>query len=115
MSLLYKYFTDFITLAMFHSIQTPSLSINWTDPRKTVFLISDFRYFKSVLLCFLQGCMNNVTFGDSEVGYYETVAGGAGAVSQILSSVLFILIHTSQVKPSLVLSEKRQYRPYMID
>ncbi|XP_064910786.1 5-oxoprolinase isoform X2 [Columba livia] len=26
-----------------------------------------------------QGCMNNVTFGDSRVGYYETVAGGAGA------------------------------------
>lgn len=28
-----------------------------------------------------QGCMNNITFGDSTVGYYETVAGGAGAVS----------------------------------
>lgn len=27
-----------------------------------------------------QGCMNNVTFGDESVGYYETVAGGAGAV-----------------------------------
>lgn len=26
-----------------------------------------------------QGCMNNITFGDDEVGYYETVAGGAGA------------------------------------
>lgn len=26
-----------------------------------------------------QGCMNNVTFGDESVGYYETVAGGAGA------------------------------------
>jgi len=26
-----------------------------------------------------QGCMNNVTFGDEDVGYYETVAGGAGA------------------------------------
>ena len=25
--------------------------------------------------------MNNVTFGDGSVGYYETVAGGAGAVS----------------------------------
>lgn len=30
--------------------------------------------------------MNNVTFGDGNSGYYETVAGGAGAVS------LFILI-----------------------
>ncbi|RWS05312.1 5-oxoprolinase-like protein [Dinothrombium tinctorium] len=26
-----------------------------------------------------QGCMNNVTFGDDSVGYYETIAGGAGA------------------------------------
>ena len=23
--------------------------------------------------------MNNVTFGDASIGYYETVAGGAGA------------------------------------
>jgi 5-oxoprolinase (ATP-hydrolysing) len=26
-----------------------------------------------------QGCMNNFTFGDSKFGYYETIAGGAGA------------------------------------
>uniref|UniRef100_F1KRH0 5-oxoprolinase n=1 Tax=Ascaris suum TaxID=6253 RepID=F1KRH0_ASCSU len=26
-----------------------------------------------------QGCMNNIAFGDDEMGYYETVAGGAGA------------------------------------
>ncbi|KAA3678622.1 5-oxoprolinase (ATP-hydrolysing) [Paragonimus westermani] len=26
-----------------------------------------------------QGCMNNVTFGTEKLGYYETVAGGAGA------------------------------------
>uniref|UniRef100_A0AAY4E9J3 5-oxoprolinase, ATP-hydrolysing n=1 Tax=Denticeps clupeoides TaxID=299321 RepID=A0AAY4E9J3_9TELE len=26
-----------------------------------------------------QGCMNNVTFGNDKSGYYETVAGGAGA------------------------------------
>ena len=26
-----------------------------------------------------QGCMNNVTFGDETFGYYETIAGGAGA------------------------------------
>ena len=26
-----------------------------------------------------QGCCNNVTFGDESFGYYETVAGGAGA------------------------------------
>ena len=28
-----------------------------------------------------QGCMNNTSFGDESFGYYETVAGGAGAVS----------------------------------
>ena len=28
--------------------------------------------------------MNNVTFGDGSSGYYETVAGGAGAVSRII-------------------------------
>jgi len=26
-----------------------------------------------------QGCMNNLTFGDQTFGYYETIAGGAGA------------------------------------
>lgn len=26
-----------------------------------------------------QGCMNNLTFGDDGFGYYETIAGGAGA------------------------------------
>ncbi|XP_068615212.1 5-oxoprolinase-like, partial [Brachionichthys hirsutus] len=26
-----------------------------------------------------QGCMNNISFGNKTVGYYETVAGGAGA------------------------------------
>jgi len=31
----------------------------------------------------VKGCMNNVTFGDENVGYYETVAGGAGAVSTL--------------------------------
>ena len=28
---------------------------------------------------YLQGCMNNLTFGDEQMGYYETIAGGAGA------------------------------------
>ena len=27
----------------------------------------------------LQGCMNNVTFGNSSCGYYETICGGSGA------------------------------------
>jgi len=26
-----------------------------------------------------QGCMNNLTFGDASLGYYETICGGAGA------------------------------------
>lgn len=26
-----------------------------------------------------QGCMNNLTFGDQDFGYYETIAGGSGA------------------------------------
>lgn len=26
-----------------------------------------------------QGCMNNLTLGDEQLGYYETIAGGAGA------------------------------------
>ena len=30
------------------------------------------------LLC-LQGCMNNFTFGDDNITYYETIGGGAGA------------------------------------
>jgi hypothetical protein len=35
--------------------------------------------------------MNNTTFGDESCGYYETVAGGAGAVSQYLNSRDLIL------------------------
>lgn len=38
--------------------------------------------------------MNNVTFGDDTFAYYETVAGGAGAVSVILTSVLHFLFVT---------------------
>lgn len=30
-----------------------------------------------------QGCTNNVTIGTENWGYYETVAGGSGAVSTI--------------------------------
>ncbi|KAG8200496.1 hypothetical protein JTE90_000574 [Oedothorax gibbosus] len=36
-----------------------------------------FKAFKACAAS--QGCMNNITFGDENVGYYETVAGGAGA------------------------------------
>jgi N-methylhydantoinase B/oxoprolinase/acetone carboxylase alpha subunit len=27
----------------------------------------------------MQGCMNNFTFGNEKMGYYETIAGGGGA------------------------------------
>jgi 5-oxoprolinase (ATP-hydrolysing) len=36
-----------------------------------------FRAFGAVAAS--QGCMNNLTFGDASMGYYETIAGGAGA------------------------------------
>lgn len=32
-----------------------------------------------------QGCCNNITIGDETWGYYETVAGGSGAVSQLIN------------------------------
>ncbi|XP_053322646.1 5-oxoprolinase [Spea bombifrons] len=36
--------------------------------------------FKAFGVCAAsQGCMNNITFGNQKTGYYETVAGGAGA------------------------------------
>lgn len=31
--------------------------------------------------------MNNITFGDDRFGHYETVAGGAGAVSMDKSKI----------------------------
>ena len=44
--------------------------------------------FKAFSACAAsQGCMNNTTFGDESFGYYETVAGGAGAVSMYVFSV----------------------------
>lgn len=36
--------------------------------------------FKAFRACAAsQGCMNNLTFGTEKFGYYETIAGGAGA------------------------------------
>lgn len=37
-----------------------------------------------------QGCMNNITFGEESWGYYETVAGGAGAVCKLTIFELII-------------------------
>lgn len=37
--------------------------------------------FKVFKICAAsQGCMNNITFGNDKMGYYETVAGGAGKI-----------------------------------
>ena len=36
-----------------------------------------FKAFKACAAS--QGCMNNFTFGNEDFGYYETIAGGAGA------------------------------------
>ena len=40
-----------------------------------------------------QGCMNNTTFGDETVGYYETVAGGAGTDSLTAVSLLLLSVY----------------------
>lgn len=45
-----------------------------------------FRAFKTCAAS--QGCMNNTTFGDDNFGYYETVAGGAGAVSYVSPKII---------------------------
>lgn len=39
-----------------------------------------------------QGCMNNITFGQNDWGYYETVAGGAGAVSPRVKVILYFIL-----------------------
>ena len=38
-----------------------------------------------------QGCMNNLTFGDADMGYYETIAGGAGACPCVLLASQHVL------------------------
>ena len=36
--------------------------------------------------------MNNTTFGDEDMGYYETVAGGTGAVSDVIIKSRYSLL-----------------------
>lgn len=53
--------------------------------------------------------MNNVTFGDGEVGYYETVAGGAGAVRLLCVfrwNFSLILVAKLKVNPPVALGRK---------
>ena len=45
-----------------------------TSQRVTDVILKAFR----ALAC-SYGCMNNFTFGDAAMGYYETIAGGGGA------------------------------------
>ncbi|KAG5849832.1 hypothetical protein ANANG_G00075880 [Anguilla anguilla] len=76
-----------------------------------------------------QGCMNNVSFGSDRVGYYETVAGGAGAGPgwHGRSGVHSHMTNTRITDPEIlekrypvilehvvlsVLSERRSMRPY---
>ena len=61
--------------------------------------------FKAFSTCAAsQGCMNNITFGDESVGYYETVAGGAGAVSICTGGIsdAYYLQLTNQIAVFLV-------------
>ena len=54
--------------------------------------------FKAFAVCAAsQGCMNNTVFGDESMGYYETVAGGAGAVS-VHGSLTHTHTHTHGVQ-----------------
>lgn len=47
--------------------------------------------------------MNNITFGDETLGYYETIGGGAGAVSLTFLLVLMV------VKTSCVYNKGIEY------
>ena len=65
-------------------------------------------HFLFYVLCF-QGCMNNITFGDENFGHYETVAGGAGAVSMVVTMVMIIkmMILFVSIKKKVKLSNIR--------
>ena len=60
--------------------------------------------------------MNSVTFGDDKFGYYETVAGGAGAVSGVISLVRVLsTLGFSSVSGYFLFSfyaEKRHWQPF---
>ena len=60
-----------------------------------------------------QGCMNNVIIGDENFGYYETIAGGAGATaaSNGASGVHTHMTNTKITDPEII---ERRY-PFMIE
>ena len=69
------------------TITIPKNSILWPSSEAAVVggnVLTSQRVVDVILKTFgvaagSQGCMNNLTFGDSSFGYYETIAGGAGA------------------------------------
>eukprot|EP00050_Salpingoeca_kvevrii_P016203 m.53371 g.53371 ORF g.53371 m.53371 type:complete len:1267 (+) comp6761_c0_seq2:127-3927(+) len=69
------------------SVTIPKGSLLWPSDEAAVVggnVLTSQRVVDVILRAFgacaaSQGCMNNVTFGNAKVGYYETVAGGAGA------------------------------------
>lgn len=68
-------------------IRIPENSILWPSPEAAVVggnVLTSQRVTDVILKCFeaaaaSQGCTNNLTFGDPQLGYYETIGGGAGA------------------------------------
>jgi len=61
----------------------PDPAYSWSNLRKNRLVKQQSLNYWCSILVVVKGCMNNVTFGDENVGYYETVAGGAGAVSTV--------------------------------
>ena len=60
-----------------------------------------------------QGCMNNVIIGNADFGYYETIAGGAGATAKSdgASGVHTHMTNTKITDPEII---ERRY-PFMIE
>ena len=63
------------SISILRFLSSMSACLNTSLPPPTLVCI----LFDSVAFSRTQGCMNNVTFGNERVSYYETVAGGAGA------------------------------------
>ncbi len=54
-------------------------SLNHSEHIQTSQYLLSFYILLMRACVFAQGCMNNLTFGDEHMGYYETIAGGGGA------------------------------------
>lgn len=78
----YRSLTIIIVLARTGNIANMFNSESPNAQVRVFFSISALHHGEFQLYFLLQGCMNNITFGDEGCGYYETVAGGAGAVSR---------------------------------